>query len=387
LTMLFSEIPGQEEIKQRLIRSVLHDRVSHAQLFAGGPGTMKLPMAMAYARFLCCTRRVIPDGDTSRADACGTCPSCVKFSSLAHPDLHFVFPVSTSDSVEKNPTSDQYLKQWRELWKQRKGIFSLNDWYNAIGIGNKQPYIYKEDCLQIIRKLSYKSYESEYKVMIIWMVEKLYHAAAPSLLKILEEPSDKTLFILISEDSRKILSTILSRTQHLVFPGLRRSDMAGWLERQGFPRDRSDRVASLAEGNLHTALEMAGSDGSTDEFFLLLRNWLRYCFKPQASMAELIAHSEKLAGIGREQQKRFFSFALSVIHLSFKGGITGSLPVDNSDEATLVRNLSPFVHKSNITGYETLFNEAAHHIEHNANAKILFLDMSLRLVKLIKQPA
>jgi DNA polymerase III subunit delta' len=384
--MLFSEIPGQEEIKQRLVRSVLHDRVSHAQLFAGSPGTMKLPMAVAYARFLCCTQRVIPDSDPVRADACGKCPSCLKFNSLAHPDLHFVFPVSTSDTVEKKPTSDQYLKQWRELWKKRKGIFSLNDWYSAIGIGNKQPYIYTEDCNQIIKKLSYKSYESEYKVMIVWMAEKLYRDAAPRLLKILEEPSDKTLFILIAEDTKKILPTILSRTQQLLFPGLKRSEMAGWLEQQGYPRDRADRVASLAEGNLHKALEMAGSDGSTEEFFLNLRNWLRYCFKPQASMAELIAHSEKMAGMGREMQKRFFAYALGIIHLCFKGGITASLPNDNSEEATLIRNLSPFIHKSNITGYETLFNEAFHHIEHNANPKILFLDMSLQLVKLIKQP-
>ncbi len=384
--MLFSSIPGQQDLKGRLIRSVLNERISHAQLFTGNPGSMKLPMAVAYARFVCCSQKVINTQNPELSDACGTCPSCVKINNLAHPDLHFVFPVSTSATVDKKPSCDQYLPQWRELWKTHQGIFSLNDWYQAMDVGNKQPYIYTEDCNQIIKKLSYKSYESEYKIMIVWMAEKLYREAAPRLLKILEEPSEKTLFLLITEDPGKILPTILSRTQQLYFPGLQRADITQWLTTaSGLSGDHADRIALLAEGNLHKAREMAGENTRATLFFDHFRTWLRLCFKPQSNMAELIRHSEQLAGIGREQQKRFFEYALGIIHLCFKTTVTGAMPGDDSEEAALIKNFAPFVHRNNIEGYNMLFNEAARHIEGNANPKVLFLDTSLQLVKLIKK--
>lgn len=382
--MLFKDIPGQTEIKERLIRSVLQNRVSHAQLFTGSEGVMKLPMAVAYARFLCCTRRVVPEENILLADACGTCPSCLKFNNLAHPDLHFIFPVITPGTGVK-PTSDLYLPLWREMWKKKQGMFSLTDWHLALEAENKQPIIYTEDCNQIIKKLSYKSYESEYKVMIIWMVEKMNQSAAPRILKILEEPPDKTLFILVARDLSTMLTTILSRTQVIRFPRITGEEIAGWLEGKGFGKETVGRAAYLSEGNVLKALELTQDDDQVH--FERFRTWLRYCFKPQASMNELVALSEELATLGREAQKRFLLYGLSIIRQCFIMGQTGRNPRYESEEALFIRNLAPFVHAGNIAGYDALFNEAIYHIEGNAYQKVLFLDVSLKLVKLIKQTA
>lgn len=384
--MLFKDIPGQTEIKRRLIRSVIDNRVSHAQLFIGAEGSMKLPMAIAYARFLTCTSRIIPESNEQLADACGICPSCLKVNNLAHPDLHFIFPVASSSSVPK-PLSDLYLSHWRELWASKNGIFSLNDWYLAMETENKQPIINAEDCNQIIKKLSYKSYESEYKVMIIWMVEKLFHAAAPRILKILEEPPEKTLFILVAQDQSLILNTILSRTQIIRFPKLMHADISKWIENRGVDKAKAERAAFFSDGNIHKAVEMIESGESGEAYFENFRQWLRHCFKPQASMNELVSHSEILAAMGRENQKRFLAYGLNILRQSFVAGIKKSPPGYNSEEISFIQNLIPFVHKRNIMKYEALFNDAVFHIERNANPKVLFLDVTLKLVKLIKLPA
>jgi DNA polymerase III subunit delta' len=384
--MFFKDIPGQSEIKERLIRSVLTNRVSHAQLFVGAEGAMKLPMAIAYARFLACNARIVPPENEQASDSCGECPSCVKFNKLAHPDLHFIFPVAASESVSK-PISDAYLAHWRALWKEKQGVFSLNDWYQAMETENRQPIINAEDCNQIIKKLSYKSYESEYKIMIIWMVEKLFHAAAPRILKILEEPPDKTLFILIAQDQSMILNTILSRTQLIRFPKLHRSDITDWLLRHGYSAELSRRGALLADGNIHKAIDLVQADAAGAMFFENFRTWLRHCFKPQGSINELIAHSEMLAGTGREYQKRFLAYSLNLLRQSFIFGQTSTGADDHSEETDFIQKVTPFVHRKNIALYESLFNDAIYHIERNANPKVLFLDLSMKLVKLIKLPA
>ena len=384
--MLFKDIPGQDAIKERLIRSVITNRISHAQLFSGPEGAMKLPMALAYARFICCTARVDPEEGTDGADSCGTCPSCRKFNNLAHPDLHFIYPVAKSDSVEK-PSSDAYLGHWRNIWKEKNGFFSLNDWCLAMETENRQPIINAEDCNQIIKKLSYKSYESEYKVMIIWMAERFFHAVAPRILKILEEPPDKTLFILITQNQSLLLSTILSRTQVIRFPALKPHDITGWFGSKGYSHDAAVTAAMMAEGNSNKAKELISAGEASMQFFLHFRNWLRYCFKPQATFNDLVTHSEMLAGLGREQQKRFLGYCLDMLRQCFIAGQTGKTPDGESEEIAFIRNLAPYVNTRNISGYETLFNDAVYHIERNAYPKVLFLDLSLRLVKLIKQPA
>ena len=190
----------------------------HAQLFLGPEGSGKLPLALAYAQYINCQNR-------QEDDSCGHCPSCIKFNKLIHPDLHFVYPVSkTKDSSDK-PTSKEFLKPWRELVLENNGYINLTDWYEKIDIEKKQGIINADDCNNIIKTLSYKSFESEYKIMIIWMVEKLFHSAAPKILKILEEPPEKTLFILISENPDIIINTILSRTQLVKIPKIANNDL------------------------------------------------------------------------------------------------------------------------------------------------------------------
>nr|MBC8146675.1 DNA polymerase III subunit delta [Bacteroidota bacterium] len=216
--MQFKEVIGHEEIKKRLIQTVRENRISHAQLFAGQEGIGKLALAIAYGQYISCTNK-------QETDSCGVCPSCIKYNKLIHPDLYFTYPVSTNKEVKTKPLSRLFISKWREILLQKDYIFSLQQWYQKIQIENKQGIINTEDCNEIIKSLSLKTFESEYRVVIIWMPEKLFHAAAPKLLKILEEPPPKTLFLLITESPDKILKTIISRTQIIKIPKLKDQDV------------------------------------------------------------------------------------------------------------------------------------------------------------------
>ena len=273
--MRFSEIPGQQAIKEKLIQTVTSQRVSHAQLFYGPESSAKLALAIAYAQYINCKNRKtgiqdagykmqdVPDPESfiphhkspvtshqlpvTSADSCGVCPSCVKYQKLIHPDLHFIYPVATTKRVTKKPQSKLFADEWRKFFLQRPFPVNLRDWYDFIGIENKQGIINAEDCNEIITSLSYKSYESEYKVMIIWMVEKLFHSAAPKILKILEEPPEKTLLLLISEDPDQIISTIKSRCLMV-----------------RIPPDRSI---------------IKTDDDAREQYLDNFANWMRNCFK------------------------------------------------------------------------------------------------------------
>ena len=193
--MRFSEIPGQAEIKTKLIQAVLSGRIPHAQLFLGPEGCGNLALAIAYAQFINCKSKIYHQTeDEIPADSCGSCPSCLKFEKYAHPDLHFIFPNNTNKQINKNNSSANFQNEWREILRETQTYFSASQWYDKINLENKQGIINARDCEEIIRILSLKSYEAEFKIMIIWKVEKLFYAAAPKILKILEEPTDKTIF-------------------------------------------------------------------------------------------------------------------------------------------------------------------------------------------------
>ena len=343
--MKFSEIPGNEIIKRKLIQTVLDQRVSHAQLFFGPETSNKLSLAIAYAQMINCTA---PDrGD----DSCGVCPSCVKYQKLAHPDLHFIYPVATTKRVSKKPQSKHFIEDWRKFLIDHQYHGGLQDWYEAIGVENKQGIINAEDCNEIITTLSYKSYESDYKVMVIWMVEKLYYSAAPKLLKILEEPPEKTLFILIADNPDQIIKTIVSRTLLVKIPS------------SGVTRDT------------------AGDDDSSH--FQLFRDWMRFCYA--GKVTDLIGFSGEIAKAGRERQKSFLIYALGTIGLCAAANYGRPLPVNNNpDENKFIRDFSPFIHNDNLFKFNTLLNEAIFHIERNAYPSILFLDLSLKFVRLFK---
>ncbi len=370
--MKFSNIAGQEEIKQRLRRTVSDNRVSHAQLFLGPEGSGKLAMTLAYAQYINCSAR-------TPLDSCGVCPSCIKFEKLAHPDLHFIYPVATTKEVDKDPVSKKFIHHWRDLVESTGGYLSVDDWYKKIGLENKQGIINTEDCNEIVRTLSYKSYESEYKVMIIWMIEKLYHAAAPKILKILEEPPDKTLFLLISEQSDQILPTILSRTQLVKFRPLNDDELVNAL-RADNQSDESTiaNIRYLANGNLNLARKIMESGESDQADFELFRSWMRTLYK--RDIQEIYKLTSEFHGLGRERQKKFFLYALKATRYCLMNRIenNSALRIDG-EELKFIRDFTPFINPANIGLMNEGFNKAYYHIERNGSANIIFMDLSLKM--------
>lgn len=373
--MLFSEIVGNTAAKQRLIQTVRESRVSHAQLFLGPEGSGKLQLALAYAQYINCNSR-------TETDSCGVCPSCAKYNKLIHPDLHFVFP--TAKSGDAKPLSKNFLKQWREYLITNDRHASFNDWINFIGIERKQAIINAEDCTEIVRTLSYKQYESEYKVMIIWMTEKLFHSAAPKLLKILEEPPEKTLFLLIAEDQDQILNTILSRAQLFKINKLTDEEMAIAL-RQKFNVDATmlQRSINLSNGNIIAAQHTLNQIDDERQYFDLFTNWMRACYTNNiVKINELMSDFSKMS---RENQKSFLSYGLNVLRECFLFNLSRTFQHRlDEQEQTFVSKFAAFVSSVNIEFFNITINNAISHIERNANANILFVDVSLSLHKIIK---
>ena len=374
--MRFAEIPGQEAVKKRLIKSVKENRVSHAQLFLGPEGSGKLALAIAYAQYVNCKNR-------SETDSCGECPSCLKYNKLVHPDLHFVYPTAKIGNIKK-PKSLDFIAPWRELVAEESAVFNLSMWYAKIGIERKQAIINAEDCNQIIKTLSYKSYESEYKVMIIWMVEKLFHAAAPKILKMLEEPPDKTLFILVSEDTDQILSTILSRTQLIKIPRLDDKSLAVALSQEfNDPVQVNDAVRVVA-GNYLQAKKILKDPGKDDFNFIKFREWMRVCFGYK--MKESLKFITELSKFNREKQKSFLNYSLRMIResmfLSYKSDELVRL---NSREMEFINKFYPFITSNNLLQISTELNDAIYHVERNANSSVLFLDLTLKIGRLLKK--
>ena len=348
--MKFSEIPGNERIKQKLIGTVKDQRVSHAQLFFGPEGNDKLALAIAYAQLINCTNRstLISGSDGGWADSCGICPSCIKYQKMIHPDSHFIYPVSTTKKVPKKPKSRDFIEDWRGFLTAANYRVNLHGWYEYIGLENKQGIINAEDCLEIITTLSYKSYESEYKVMIIWMVEKLFYAAAPKLLKILEEPPEKTLFILISDDPDQIISTIRSRTLLVKIP-----------KDSSFNTEINDPVN-----------------------FSAFRDWMRLCFRKD--IISLVSWSGEISKIGRENQKNLLLYALSVVETATTVNYRNDKVIHgNPDEVRFLLDFSKFINPENTLPFTELFNKAIYHIERNVHTPSLFLDISLQSTRLL----
>ena len=371
--MLFKNIIGQEQIKKHLIRSVKENRISHAQLFLGPEGCGKLALAIAYSQYICCE-------DKKDDDSCGVCRSCVKFEKLVHPDLHFLYPFS---ATKDKPVSSSLLSEWRNLLIENKCYISLPDWYEAIGIENKQGIINANDCNDTIKTLSLKSYESEYKIMIIWMIEKLFHSAAPKLLKILEEPPDKTLFLLVCENHEQVINTILSRSQIIKIPRISDKELTLALtQRQELSPKRANEIVRIAEGNYKEAISLA-VDLPDDNSFEQLQKWMQFCYREK--IVEIIDWIEKFSKAGREKQKTFLLNAIRVFRESILAGVGQTeLIRSEGEERKFAINFSPFINSKNSVQIIKEFNDAIFHIERNANPKILFLDLSLKISELIK---
>jgi len=375
--MNFSRIPGQKEIIGKLLRSVKEERVSHAQLFTGPEGCGSLALALAYASYISCENR-------TEHDSCGTCKSCVKYEKMIHPDLHFVFPVIKSKK-SPDPISDNYLEQWRELVK-KSPYFTINNWLDSIEVENAQGMIFSSEASEIIKKLNLKTFESDFKVMIIWLPEKMHQATSNKLLKMIEEPPEKTLFLLVSEEPDKIIPTIVSRCQLVKIPSFTKNDIETYLiKRFNQAPDKAADISRVSRGNITRAIELCENEefslANLDRFKSLMR------FAWKRDVISIINWSEEIAATGREAQKNFISFALRILRenlmLSLDQG-KNSLVFLSGEEATFSGNFHPYINKNNIYPLTEELNLVYSHVEANGNAKIIFLDLALKVARFIR---
>ncbi len=375
--MTFSSIPGQSEIIGKLIRSVKEERVSHAQLLTGPEGCGSLALALAYAQFVSCEKR-------SETDSCGTCKSCVKYEKMIHPDLHFVFPVVKGKKVAE-PVSDNYIAEWREFVK-KSPYFSINDWFDSIEVGNAQGMIFASEASEIIKKLSLKTFESDFKTMIIWLPERMHHATANKLLKMIEEPPEKTLFLLVCEEYDKVIPTILSRCQLITVPSFSNEEIKGYLRSTfGTTESKSSDIARIANGNIIRAINLCKIDESSANNLDSFKKLMRFAWK--RDILSLIEWSEELASTGRESQKNYITFSLRLLRENLMltlQQLQNNIVFLAGEEADFSEKFHPFINKSNIYPLVNEFNQAYSHIEANGNAKIVFLDLALNVTKLIK---
>jgi DNA polymerase-3 subunit delta' len=376
--MQFIDIIGHQSVKTRLINSVNNGRISHAQLFLGPEGCGNLPMAIAYAQYISCQSK-------GTDDSCGQCESCIKFQKLIHPDLHFVFPVASSAEVKDKPTSTKYISQWRAAILEEPYL-SLASWQNRIETGNKQLLISKNESESILKVLSLKTYESEYKIMIIWYPERFNIASGNKLLKLIEEPPSKTLFILVAQDSEQIISTILSRTQLVKIGRIKEDILQTELENKySIESSVAHKISHQSDGNLITAKKLIENSSTEEEFHELFKIWMRSAFKGE--VAGLITWSENMAStsFGREKQKQFLKYALHLFRESLiKNYGDPEMERTANNELKFLSNFAPYIHGANCIDIIELFDDASYHIERNANPKILFLDISLKLTKLLR---
>jgi DNA polymerase III subunit delta' len=375
--MNFSQIPGQQEIKIKLLRSVKEERVSHAQLFAGPEGCGSMALALAYARYISCENRTV-------SDSCGTCKSCQKYDKLIHPDLHFVFPVIKGKKAT-DPVSDNYLEEWREFVK-KSPYFNLNNWMDSIEVGNAQGMIFASEASEIIKKLSLKSFESDFKIMIIWLPEKMHQATANKLLKMIEEPPEKTLFLLVSEEPDKVIPTILSRCQLVKIPSFKTNDIEKYiLVRFNLTADKAADISRVSNGNITRAIELCENEESNLANLERFKSLMRFAWK--RDIISLINWSEEIASTGREAQKNFISFSLRLLRENLMltlGQLKNSLVYLTGAEAEFSGKFHPSVNHNNIYQLNDELNLVYSHIESNGNAKIIFLDLALKVTKLIR---
>ena len=380
--MRFADITGQEDLKRHLVQSVDAGRISHAQLFTGQAGAGALALAVAYVQYLCCRHR-------RGGDSCGECPDCKQIAALAHPDLHLVFPVNKQGKKSGEVMrSDEFLPQFRALFAERGGYFSPQDWYDRLDLGKTlKGMIAAREADDIIRKLSFKSFEADYKTMLIWLPEAMNEEAANKILKILEEPWEKTLFVLVSERPDLLLPTILSRTQEVVVPRLTDEEVRAELERRGERDPEKIRTFTrLAAGDLIELEHLLRGEGNElrkddFEFFCSL---MRLSYNDKH--LELMAWAEEVAQLSREQQRAFLTDAVRLLRESYllHAGL-GEISCLWGEEAKFCRNFAPFIGNQNIESLVAEAESAMAQIRQNGNPTIVFTHFALSVSKMIKK--
>lgn len=371
----FHDVIGQREAKEKLLREVHESRVAHAQLICGPAGCGKLPLALAYARYLCCTQHTADD-------ACGRCPSCIKWNKLVHPDVYFMFPI-VKNAKKKLETCDDFMSCWRHLLITFP-YFAFSDWLDEMDVENGQPIIYARESDEMTRKLSLKSNEGGFRIIIVWLPEKMHEACANKLLKLLEEPPVMTVFLLVSEEPERILPTILSRTQRINLPGIDETDMTVMLQnRYGLSLADASSVAHQANGNLVQALETIRHSEENESFFQLFASLMRLSY--QRKIREMKQWSEQLASMGRERQKDFLEYCQRMIRENFISNLhCPQMNYMTQAEQDFATKFAPFVNVRNVIEMMNELSEAQIHIEQNVNPHMVYFDFALKMIVLIK---
>lgn len=371
---MFKDVIGHDEIKRKLVNSLQTGRISHAQLFAGDTGYGSMALALAFAQYVFCT-------GNKQDDACGECPSCRQMQKYIHPDLHFVFPVVRKT---KTPVSDEYMNEWRRLLSQGH-YFNLEEWYSCMGIDdNAQAAIYTEESGNILRKLNLKSFESDYKIVLIWLPEKMNPECSNKLLKIIEEPFEKTLFLMVSEHPEQIINTIQSRLQRINVPPLTQEDIRQELIREkGVSDDKAEMYAHIASGSWNRALRLLNESEEqvcNQEKFVDL---MRLCWRRE--MLPVNEWVNEITGLGRERQKSFLMHATRMIRENFISNFgLEQLNYMTEREKDFSIRFAPFVHEGNILPLTQEFEQAYYDISRNGNAKIIFTDLCIKVMQNIR---
>jgi DNA polymerase-3 subunit delta' len=379
--MRFADIIGHDALKARLRAQIDAGRVSHAQLFTGDAGYGSLPLALAYVQYLFCPHR--HDGDS-----CGECPSCQQIEALAHPDLHFVYPVNKREKKAGEVViSDMFIDKWRTIWQRNSGIFSAEEWYSDLDLGKTMKgLISAKESEEIIRKLQFKSYSSEYKAMIIWLPEAMNQEAANKILKILEEPWEKTLFILVSEQPELLLQTITSRTQEVTVGRIDVATLQGVAMREGKAQDVAHNIARLAGGSMLELRELLR--GATDESralsFELFTRLMRLSYNDKH--LELFEWADDIAALTREGQRQFFLHAVRLLRESYMlhAGL-GAISYLWGEERDFCVKFAPFIGNQNIEILVEEIERAMLQIQQNGSPRIVFTHFALAVSKQINR--
>ncbi len=373
--MLFKEIIGQERIKHQLIKTVKDSRIAHAQLFIGPEGSGKLALAIAYAQYINCENK-------GEEDACGTCPSCRKYKKLVHPDLHFMFPVKRASESDPD-NAHSYLEKWRNTLLENPYI-NPRSWYQMLDLENKQGIIPAHESNRVISQLYYKSFEAEYKMMIIWLPERMNQSAANKLLKLIEEPPPKTVFLMVSENPDLLLPTILSRTQKIRVPRIDDESMFSAIsDHFGLEPKKAQEVVRLANGNYLEALHFIHTQEEEKENFQRFVSLMRLCYGRK--VVDLLDWVDQNASLGRENLKIFFQYASRMIRENFMLNLNmENIVYLTEEEKTFSDNFSSFIHEKNADRIYDQFNKAYRDIQMNAHIKTILLDLSIQLMKLLR---
>ena len=374
--MRFVDIPGLNAEKEVLINAVKNNHVAHAQLFYGLSGGGSLPMALAYATYLNCQ-------DPLENDSCGACTSCIKIDKHIHPDVHYIFPkAGKQKEADNSNVSADLLSIWRKFLLDHP-YAELQDWADVSGLGSKQLSISKDDSKHIIKTVSMKAFEAKYKVMLIWIPETMNSSAANTILKVLEEPPTKTIFLLVSNDYEKLLTTIISRTQLFKVPGFQENDVAEYLTDQLNIETRlAGQAARVSQGSMRAAIRIASQ--VEDDSHKLFRDWMRECWT-----LDILSINERMGAfndLNKSSQKTLLLYGLNMLRESLIYQITRQTPMSGSEEeSSFIMKFADSVDAEKIEQLSTILNTMHLHLERNGNAKIIFLDSSMQVASVLRK--